>query len=67
MTLADIVVFSDIAQFVEMNKLTADSPEMNYPNLMRWYSKTMLGNASIKAVHEEFTNALFSTKKAKLM
>ena len=67
MTLADIVVFSDVAQFVEMNKFTADSPEMSYPNLMRWYSKSMMGNASIKAVMDEFANALYSTKKAKLM
>ena len=40
MTLADIVIFSDVMQFVEMNKLDANSPDLkSYPNLMRWYSK----------------------------
>ena len=44
MTLADLVIFSDVMQFVEMNKLDANSPEMNYPNLMRWYTKYMMTN-----------------------
>ena len=67
MTLGDLLVFSDLLQYIEINGFNEKSPELkDYENLMRWYSTKMMAKPQLKQVVEEFREALKKAKPAKL-
>jgi glutathione S-transferase len=64
LTLGDLVVFNDLAMYMELKGYTIESKELGeYPNLTKWFNLKMLQNPLVKEVYLDMKESLKKAKK----